>query len=85
MGVVAFGSVCPPDLPMSQKTAMRPNMLIKINRLFSFRTKFLSAGGMGREPLGRAAYGGGRDVLRGGMAKCIWGRGDGDGRGLVEL
>jgi hypothetical protein len=37
----------------------------------SLRKRFRSAGG-NRKPLCcRAAYGGGRDVFRGGIAKCI--------------
>jgi len=72
MGVVALGVGWPPDLPKSQITVKNPNMPTTTNRSLSLRNKFLSAGGIGRELLVRAAYGGGRDVFRGGIAKCIW-------------
>ena len=41
------------------------------SRSLSFRNKFFSAGGNWNPLCCRAAYGGGRDVFRGGMAKCI--------------
>jgi len=64
--------VSPPRiLPTSQKMVKKPSMPTTINRSLSRRRRFFSAGGMGNELWLRAAYGGGRDVFRGGMAKCI--------------
>lgn len=62
-----------PPLPLSihirtKKLSMPPT----INRPALLRRRFLSAGGSAIPPLWlRAAYGGGRDVFLGGMAKCM--------------
>jgi len=42
-----------------------------ITRSLSLRNRFFSAGGIRKPLCCRAAYGGGRDVFRGGIAKCI--------------
>lgn len=46
-------------------------MATTITRSLSRRNRFFSAGGNRRPLCCRAAYGGGRDVFRGGIAKCI--------------
>jgi len=62
----------PPIRPSSQKTDRKPSMPRMARRSLSLRRRFFSAGGI-LKPLCccRAAYGGGRDVFRGGIAKCI--------------
>lgn len=68
----AFESMLlPPVRPNTQKTARKASMPITINRSLSRRKRFFSAGGNWNPVCCRAAYGGGRDVFRGGMAKCI--------------
>jgi hypothetical protein len=88
-----FGAVVslvlpPPNRPNSQNTERNPSMPSTTKRSLSLRNRFFSAGGI-RKPLCccRAAYGGGRDVFRGGMAKCIvcvWGEVCGQGEASCE-
>lgn len=70
----------PPIRPKSQNIVRNANMPITTTLSLSLRSRFLSAGGIGIEPPDfRASYGGGRDVLRGGMAKCMLGVETGQG------
>ena len=61
----------PPPLLINHVIPRKPRRTTAIHRALSLRNMFLSAGGTPSELLLRAAYGGGRDVFRGGMAKCI--------------
>ena len=58
----------PPSIQMSTK---KPNIPPAISRPSLLRSKFLRAGGIAIPLWFLATYGGGRDVFRGGMAKCI--------------
>ena len=62
-----------PPLPLSiQTSTKKPSTPPAINRPALLLSRFLSAGGIAIPPLWfRAAYGGGRDVFLGGIAKCI--------------
>jgi hypothetical protein len=64
-------SLFPPVLPNSQKSVTRPRIASTTFGSLSLRNMFFSAGGNRTPDCCRAAYGGGRDVFRGGMAKCI--------------
>jgi hypothetical protein len=70
--IVDFVLLVPP-LPLNiQIRTKKPSTPPTINRPALLRTRFLSAGGIAIPPLWlRAAYGGGRDVFLGGMAKCM--------------
>lgn len=63
--------VLPPLLPNNHTMPRKPSMPMTTTRILSLRKRFLSAGGMPMEVWLRAAYGGGREVFRGGIAKCI--------------
>ena len=58
----------PPNSHIMVRIARIPRTMV---RSLSLRSRFLSAGGIGMEVWFRAAYGGGRDVFRGGRAKCM--------------
>ena len=62
----------PWPLPLNSHVIPRTaNIIRAIHRALSLRSRFFSAGGTAIDLWFRATYGGGRDVFRGGMAKCI--------------
>jgi hypothetical protein len=69
--VHAFVPLLPPVLLVNHKNPRTPSMTKTTRRNLSLRMRFLSAGGIAIEAWFLAAYGGGRDVFRGGIAKCI--------------
>lgn len=64
--------VVEPPLPLSiQTSTKKPSMPPANSRPALLLSRFLSAGGMGSPPWLLASYGGGREVFRGGMARCM--------------
>jgi hypothetical protein len=61
----------PPLPPSIQTRTKKPSMPPASNRPALLRSRFLSAGGIAIPLWFLATYGGGREVFRGGMAKCI--------------
>jgi hypothetical protein len=62
----------PPIRPNSHVNVRKPRIAMTTTRNLSLRSRLRNAYGTDRPPRDwRAAYGGGRDVLRGGIAKCI--------------
>lgn len=59
--------------PRSHSNVQKPSMPTTTIRSLSLRNRFFNAGGSAIELWFRAAYGGGREVFRGGIAKCmVW-------------
>lgn len=61
----------PRKRPSSHKMVKKLSIPRITKRSLSFRSDFFSAGGSRRPVCCLAAYGGGREVFRGGMAKCM--------------